>query len=102
MTKFHRLIDRICAHSNAAAHGVEIPAGARLLFTNGQVGRQFPAGGREQCFDGFNRHVFPRCEDVDMNLFSNGMLGGGALFRYQRLRTARQKVGGGGCGFFLV
>ena len=38
MTKFHRLIDRICAHSNDAAHGVEIPAGARLLFTNGQVG----------------------------------------------------------------
>ena len=38
MTEFHRLIDRICAHSNDAAHGVEIPAGSRLLFTNGQVG----------------------------------------------------------------
>ncbi len=37
MTEFHRLIDRICAHSNDAAHGVEIPAGARLLFTSGQV-----------------------------------------------------------------
>ena len=37
MTEFHRLIDRICAHSNDAAHGVEIPAGARLLLTNGQV-----------------------------------------------------------------
>ncbi|MBG05051.1 MAG: enamine deaminase RidA [Rhodospirillaceae bacterium] len=38
MTKFHLLNDRICPHSNDAAHGVEIPAGARLLFTNGQVG----------------------------------------------------------------
>lgn len=38
MTKFHRLIDHVCAHSNDAAHGVEISADACLLFTNGQVG----------------------------------------------------------------
>ena len=43
MTKFHLLNDRICPHSNDAAHGVEIPAGARLLFTNGQVGLR-PSG----------------------------------------------------------
>lgn len=38
MLKVHTLNDRICPHSNDAAHGVEIPPGARLLFTNGQVG----------------------------------------------------------------
>ena len=37
MTKFHRSIDHVCAHSNDAAHSVEISAGACLLFTNGQV-----------------------------------------------------------------
>jgi len=38
MLKVHTLNDQICPHSNNAAHGVEIPPGARLLFTNGQVG----------------------------------------------------------------
>ena len=38
MLKVHTLNDQICAHTNNAAHGVEIPPGARLLFTNGQVG----------------------------------------------------------------
>lgn len=38
MLKVHTLNDRICPHTNDAAHGVEIPPGARLLFTNGQVG----------------------------------------------------------------
>ncbi|HZW60098.1 MAG TPA: hypothetical protein VFE85_07380, partial [Woeseiaceae bacterium] len=38
MLKLHTLNDRICPHTNNAAHGVEIPPGARLLFTNGQVG----------------------------------------------------------------
>lgn len=38
MLKVHTLNDRICAHTNDAAHGVEIPPDARLLFTNGQVG----------------------------------------------------------------
>jgi enamine deaminase RidA (YjgF/YER057c/UK114 family) len=32
------LNDRICAHSNNAAHGTEVPANARILFCNGQVG----------------------------------------------------------------
>lgn len=38
MLKVHTLNDQICPHTNDAAHGVEIPPGARLLFTNGQVG----------------------------------------------------------------
>ena len=38
MLKVHVLNDQICAHSNNAAHSIEVPAGARLLFCNGQVG----------------------------------------------------------------
>ena len=38
MLKAHVLNDQICAHSNNAAHSIEVPAGARLLFCNGQVG----------------------------------------------------------------
>lgn len=38
MLKIHTLDNQICAHADNAAHGVEIPPGARLLFTNGQVG----------------------------------------------------------------
>ena len=38
MLTVHTLNDRICAHSNNAAHGLEIPANARILFCNGQVG----------------------------------------------------------------
>ncbi|SEO36537.1 Enamine deaminase RidA, house cleaning of reactive enamine intermediates, YjgF/YER057c/UK114 family [Rhodospirillales bacterium URHD0017] len=38
MLTVHTLNDRICAHSNSAAHGLEIPANARILFCNGQVG----------------------------------------------------------------
>jgi 2-iminobutanoate/2-iminopropanoate deaminase len=38
MVTVHTLDDRICAHSTNAAHGAEVPANARLLFCNGQVG----------------------------------------------------------------
>lgn len=38
MLTAHTLNDRIRAHSNNAAHGMEIPANARVLFCNGQVG----------------------------------------------------------------
>lgn len=37
MNTIHQ-IDTIYPHSRNAAHGVEVPAGARLLFTNGQTG----------------------------------------------------------------
>ena len=33
-----RLNDQIRGHSNNAAHGMEVPAAARMLFCNGQVG----------------------------------------------------------------
>jgi enamine deaminase RidA (YjgF/YER057c/UK114 family) len=32
------VLDQIRPHSSNVAHGVEVPAGARLLFTNGQTG----------------------------------------------------------------
>ena len=37
MLKVH-VLDRLYRQSSNVAHGVEVPAGARLLFTNGQVG----------------------------------------------------------------
>lgn len=37
MLKTH-ILDELYHHSSHVAHGVEVPAGARLLFTNGQVG----------------------------------------------------------------
>lgn len=40
MLKAHLLNDRICAHSSNAAHAMEVPPNARLLFCNGQVGAQ--------------------------------------------------------------
>jgi enamine deaminase RidA (YjgF/YER057c/UK114 family) len=38
MLTTYLLNDRICAHSNNAAHAMEVPRNARLLFCNGQVG----------------------------------------------------------------
>lgn len=38
MLTVHTLNDRIRAHSHNAAHAIEVPANARLLFCNGQVG----------------------------------------------------------------
>jgi enamine deaminase RidA (YjgF/YER057c/UK114 family) len=32
------ILDDVYHHSSNVAHGVEVPAGARMLFTNGQVG----------------------------------------------------------------
>ena len=37
MLKVH-VIDELYPHFSNVAHGVEVPPGARLLFTNGQVG----------------------------------------------------------------
>ena len=39
MLKVH-VLDTIYPHSRNAAHAVEVPPGARLLFTNGQTGTQ--------------------------------------------------------------
>lgn len=38
MLTAHTLNDRICAHSKNAAHAMEVPPNARILFCNGQVG----------------------------------------------------------------
>ena len=38
MLTIHNLKDRICGHRDDAGHATEVPAGARLLFCNGQVG----------------------------------------------------------------
>jgi hypothetical protein len=37
MLKVH-VLNRLDRHSSNVAHAVEVPAGARLLFTNGQTG----------------------------------------------------------------
>jgi enamine deaminase RidA (YjgF/YER057c/UK114 family) len=37
MLKTH-ILEELYHHSSNVAHGVEVPSGARLLFTNGQVG----------------------------------------------------------------
>jgi 2-iminobutanoate/2-iminopropanoate deaminase len=38
MLTLHTLNDRICAHSDNAAHGAEVRPNARIVFCNGQVG----------------------------------------------------------------
>lgn len=38
MLKVHNLSDRICGHRDNGGHATEVPAGARMLFCNGQVG----------------------------------------------------------------
>lgn len=38
MLKIHNLADRICGHRDNGGHATEVPAGARMLFCNGQVG----------------------------------------------------------------
>lgn len=38
MVTAYTLNDRICAHSHNAAHAMEVPPNARILFCNGQVG----------------------------------------------------------------
>jgi 2-iminobutanoate/2-iminopropanoate deaminase len=52
MLTAYTLNDRICAHSHNAAHGMEVPANARILFCNGQVGARLdgsvPADPQEQ------------------------------------------------------
>jgi enamine deaminase RidA (YjgF/YER057c/UK114 family) len=52
MLTVHTLNDRICAHSSNAAHAIEVPPNARMLFCNGQVGARLdgtvPTAPREQ------------------------------------------------------
>ena len=52
MLNAYTLNDRIHAHSHNAAHAMEVPPSARLLFCNGQVGARLdgtvPDGARQQ------------------------------------------------------
>lgn len=48
LLKVH-VLDELYHHSSNVAHGVEVPAGARLLFTNGQVGTKPDGTTPETC-----------------------------------------------------
>jgi enamine deaminase RidA (YjgF/YER057c/UK114 family) len=53
------ILDSIQPHSRNVAHAVEVPPGARLLFTNGQIGTKAdgftPESGKEQAAIVFER-----------------------------------------------
>lgn len=59
MLKVHTLNDHIRAHSNNAGHATEVPANARWLYCNGQVGARMdgtiPATSKEQIHVIFDR-----------------------------------------------
>lgn len=57
------VLDELWQHSSNVAHGVEIPAGARLLFTNGQVGTR-PDGSTPEATADQAEVVFERLEAV--------------------------------------
>ena len=62
MLKLH-VLDELYRHSSNVAHGVEVPAGARLLFTNGQVGTK-PDGTTPESTSEQAVVVFERIEAV--------------------------------------
>lgn len=62
MLKIH-VLDELYHHSSNVAHGVEVPAGARLLFTNGQVGTK-PDGTTPQATAEQAEVVFTRVKAV--------------------------------------
>ena len=62
MLKLH-VLDDLYRHSSNVAHGVEVPAGARLLFTNGQVGTRLDGTTPETTAEQANV-VFDRVEAV--------------------------------------
>lgn len=62
MLKLH-VLDGLYRHTSNVAHGVEIPAGARLLFTNGQVGTR-PDGTTPPTVAEQTEVVFQRLEAV--------------------------------------
>lgn len=70
MLKTH-VLDTIYPHTSHVAHGVEVPAGARYVFTNGQVGTR-PDGTTPDTAAEQAEEVFRRIELVlaaaDMSL----------------------------------
>jgi len=71
MLKVH-LLDQLHHHRSNVAHGVEVPAGARLLFTNGQVGTK-PDGSTPEATAEQVEVIFDRLKAVlkaaDMTLY---------------------------------
>jgi len=62
MLKLH-VLDTIYPHSRNAAHAVEIPPGARMLFTNGQTGTK-PNGVTPQSTEDQAAVVFERLQTI--------------------------------------
>ena len=62
MLKTH-VLGELYRHSSNVAHGVEVPAGARLLFTNGQVGTR-PDGSTPETTAAQAEVVFARLKAV--------------------------------------
>ena len=87
MLKVH-VLDQLYRHSSNVAHGVEVPASARLLFTNGQVGTRAdgttPATTAEQIEVAFER--------LGAVLEAAGM-GFGDVVRFDVYFTDRMDVG---------
>ncbi len=71
MLKVH-VLDQLHHHRSNVAHGVEVPAGARLLFTNGQVGTK-PDGSTPEATAEQVEVIFDRLKAVlkaaDMTLY---------------------------------
>jgi len=57
------VLDELYPHSSRVAHGVEVPAGARLMFTNGQVGTK-PDGSTPDAVTDQLDVIFGRLEAV--------------------------------------
>ena len=62
MLKVH-VLDQLHHHRSNVAHGVEVPAGARLLFTNGQVGTK-PDGSTPEATAEQGEVIFNRLKAV--------------------------------------
>lgn len=62
MLKVH-VLDSLYPHSSNAAHAVEVPAGARLLFSNGQTGTK-PDGSTPTSTEDQALVVFERLEEI--------------------------------------
>ncbi len=57
------VLDSLYPHSRNAAHAVEVPPGARLLFTNGQTGTK-PDGSSPESIEGQTIVVFDRLRTI--------------------------------------
>lgn len=86
MLKVH-ILDTRYHHSSDVAHGVEVPPGARLLFTNGQVGTR-PDGSTPEATADQLDVVFGRLEAV----LAAADMGLGDVVRFDVYMTDRADV----------